>query len=103
MWYEALPSGPLLSSLDEGLMFQMAPPARVLGLNHKNTKKYIKNLFHNHLSQVHEIWYVALPSGPLPSLFKLKSQGSIWPFCLKHRNTQKNTRKSSSEPFASGT
>ena len=49
------------------------------GLGFKN-EIYFKNLLlQNSLAQVLEIWYVALPGGPLPSLFKPRSQGSIWP------------------------
>ena len=51
----------------------MAPPQRVLGSNHRN-----KNLPQNHLPQMLEIRYVALPSGPLPSLFKARSECSKW-------------------------
>ena len=37
----------------------------------KYIKKIFKNLLlQNHLAQMLEIWYVALPSGPLPNLFK---------------------------------
>ena len=37
-------------------------------------RKILKNLLlQNHLAQMLEIWYVALPSGPIPSLFKPQS------------------------------
>ena len=36
-------------------------------------------LLQNCLAQVLEIWYIALPGGPLPSLFKPRSQGTRWP------------------------
>ena len=36
-------------------------------------------LLQNCLAQVLEIWYVVLPGGPLPSLFKARSQGPRWP------------------------
>ena len=36
-------------------------------------------LLQNCFAQVLEIWYVALPGGPLPSLFKPRSQGPRWP------------------------
>ena len=36
-------------------------------------------LLQNHLAQMLEIRYVALPSGPLPILFKGRSQGPRWP------------------------
>ena len=40
----------------------------------------LKNLLlQNCLAQVLEIWYVALPGAPLPSLFKPRSQGPRWP------------------------
>ena len=46
---------------------KMASPQRVLGSNHTNRWKIFKNLlFKNHLPQMLEIRYVALPS----SLFK---------------------------------
>ena len=45
------------------------------------------------MAHMFEIWYVALPSGSLPSLFKSRSQGpsqdGLWPGApgLSHRNT----------------
>ena len=36
-------------------------------------------LLQNCLAQVLEIWYVTMPGGPLPSLFKPRSQGPRWP------------------------
>ena len=49
------------------------------GLGFKN-EIYFKNLLlQNCLAQVLEIWYVALPGGPLPSVFKPRSQGPRWP------------------------
>ena len=36
-------------------------------------------LLQNCLAQVLEFWYVALPGGPLPSLFKPRSQDPRWP------------------------
>ena len=43
-------------------------------------RKIFKNLLlPNHLAQVLEIWYVAWPSGHLPTLFKWWSQGLKWP------------------------
>ena len=42
----------------------MAPPQRVLGLNHRNRYKIFKSLLlQNHLPQMFEIWFVALPGG----------------------------------------
>ena len=35
----------------------------------------LQNLLQNCLAQVFEIWYVALPGGPLSSVFKPRSQG----------------------------
>ena len=45
------------------------------GLGFKN-EIYLKNLLQNCLAQVLEIWYVALPYGPLPStcMFKPRFQ-----------------------------
>ena len=44
----------------------MAPPQRVLGLNHRNRYKIFKSLLlQNHLPQMFEIWFVALPGGLL--------------------------------------
>ena len=40
---------------------------------------WFKNEIQNCLAQVLEIWYVALPGAPLPSLFKPRSQGPRWP------------------------
>ena len=59
---------------DEGALgHKMAPPARVLGLNYR---KIIQNLLlQNHLPQMLEIRYVALPSGPLLILYKSRSEG----------------------------
>ena len=44
----------------------------VLGSNHRNIlTKILKNLLlQSHLAQMPEIQYVALPSSPLPSLFR---------------------------------
>ena len=64
-----------------------------------------KNLLpQNHLAQILEIWYLALPSGPLPGLFSegLRVQTGPGVQGFKHRNTKKNNQKSSSsEPLAS--
>ena len=48
----------------------------VLGSKMKYTSK---SFLQNCLAQVLEIWYAALPGGPLPSLFKPRSQGPRWP------------------------
>ena len=59
----------------------MALPQRVLGSNHRNRWKIFKNfLLQNHLPQMLEIRFVALSSGPLPSLFKSRSNGPRWPY-----------------------
>ena len=59
----------------------MAPSQRVLGSNHRNTWKIFKHLFpQNHLPQMLEMRYVALSSGPLPSLLKSRSEGPTWPY-----------------------
>ena len=44
----------------------MAPPQRVLGSNHRKRWKILKKslLLQNHLPQMLEIRYVALPSSP---------------------------------------
>ena len=53
----------------------------VLGSNHRNIyKKILKNrLLQSHLAQMPEIQYVALPSSPLPSLFRWRSWDPTWP------------------------
>ena len=44
----------------------MALPQRVLGLNHRNRYEIFKSLLlKNHLPQMFEIWFVALPVGLL--------------------------------------
>ena len=43
----------------------MASPQRVLGLNQRNRYKIFKSLLQNHLPQMFEIWFVALPGGLL--------------------------------------
>ena len=59
----------------------MAPPQRVLGLNHRNRWKIFKNLLlQNHLPQMFEIRFVALPGGLLPSLVKPRFEGPKWPY-----------------------
>ena len=56
----------------------------VLGTNHRNMlvhvhRKVFKNLrLQNRLAQMLEILYGVLPSSPLPSLFKRRSQGPRW-------------------------
>ena len=57
----------------------MAPPKGVVGLKHRNTKKNIQKLFLLHLlTEILEIWYVALSCGPLLNLYKMVlSQGIL--------------------------
>ena len=56
------------------LWYKMAPLQGV-SLNHRNRWKIFKNLLlQNHLPQMFEIRYVALPGGLLPSLFKPRSR-----------------------------
>ena len=44
----------------------MAPPQGVLGLNYRNRRKIFKRLLlQNHLPQMFDIWFVALPGGLL--------------------------------------
>ena len=63
------------------LGYKMAPPQRVLGSNHRNRWKILKNLLlQNHLPKMLDIRYIALPSGALPSLFKPRSEGPKWPY-----------------------
>ena len=73
----------------------MALPTRVLGF----IEKLLKNLLlQNHLPQMLEIRYIALPSGPLPILFKSRSEGQTWPYTRSswvwsveiHRQYEKN-------------
>ena len=56
---------------------QIGPAAGGLGFK---KEIYLKNLLlQNCLAQGLEIWYIALPGGPLPSLFKPRFQGPRWP------------------------
>ena len=78
IWYVALPSGPLPSLFKWWPQGPKWPWAGGLGFE---TRKILKNLLlQNCLAQMLEIWYVALPSGPLPSLFKWWPQGPKWPW-----------------------
>ena len=46
-------------------------------------KKILKNLLlQSHLAQMPEIQYVALPSSPLPSLFRWSSWDPTWPHAV---------------------
>ena len=58
----------------------MALPKKVLGSNHRNRWKIFKNLLQYHLPEMLEIRYVALPSGPSPSLCKPRAKGPEWPY-----------------------
>ena len=40
-----------------------------------------------------DIWYLALPSGPLPSLFKLQPWGQKWPRPGGHMFYIENVKK----------
>ena len=62
-------------------------------------EKLLKNLLlQNHLPQMLEIRYIALPSGLLPVLFKSRSEGPKWPYARSswvwsveiHRQYEKN-------------
>ena len=56
---------------------QNGPAAGGLGFK---IEIYLKNLLlQNCLAQGLEIWYIALPDGPLPSLFKWWPWGPKWP------------------------
>ena len=63
------------------LGYKMASPQRALSSTHRNKWKILKNhLLQNYLPLMLEIMYVALPSGPILSLFKPRSEGSKWPY-----------------------
>ena len=68
---------------------------------HRNILKNL--LLQNHLAQMFEIWYVALPSAPIPSFSNEgpRVQDGLWPGVpsLSHRNTYKNIYKFSSSPL----
>ena len=58
----------------------MAPPQGHMlytGLYKENHEKIFMSL--NHKAYSLDIWYVASPSKPLPSLFKLCHRGPKWP------------------------
>ena len=86
---------------------KLAPPRGSLFLHNS----YIVNIFENLLlrkqkAQTFDILYVALPSGPLPRLFKLYPWGQNWPrpsgsLILHNSYIGKNLWKSSS-PKAKG-
>ena len=70
--YVALPSSPLSSlfrwrSWDPTWPHAVGAYVQTIEIH----RKIFKNLLlQNHLAQMLKIWYVALPSGPLPSFFK---------------------------------
>ena len=66
-------------------------------------RNILKNLLQNHLAPMLEIWYVALPSGPLPSSVEGPTvQDGQGVLVSNHRNSNKNIQKSSSsEPLGS--
>ena len=86
IWYVALPNGPLPSLFEWwpwGLKWPCGGGSWVQKWN------ILQNLLlQNCLAQVLEIWYLALPGGPLPSLFKPRFQDPRWP----------RQKSSSSEP-----
>ena len=55
------------------LGYKIAPPSRVKNSNNRNRWKYLKVFFFRTSD-------VALPSGPLPRLFKPRSEGPKWPY-----------------------
>ena len=58
---------------------KIVPRQGVLGSTIEMHRNILKNLLlHNYLALMLEICYVALPSGPLPILFKCRSQGPRW-------------------------
>ena len=60
----------------------MVPPQRVLGLNHRNRCKIFKSLLlQNHLPQMFEIWFVALPGG-LFLLYRSRSFFNLKPMSV---------------------
>ena len=83
IWFVALSSGPLpsLFKIYEGPRIQDGPGpegSQVQTIEmHRNISKNL--LLQNHLAQMLEIWYVALPSGPLLSSFKRRSEIPKWP------------------------
>ena len=77
IWYVALPSGLLPSLFKWCLWGPKWPCGGHLGFRNKIC---LKSLFlQNCLAQVLEIWYLSLSGGPLPSLFKPRSQDPRWP------------------------
>ena len=72
IWYVALPGGTLPSLFkprSQGPRWPRARGSKVQTIEMR--RNILKNLLlQNHLAQMFETWYVALPSGPLPSLFK---------------------------------
>ena len=63
----------------------------VLISNHWLSIDFSNFPLNNCLAQVLEIWYVEMPGGPLPRLFKCKSLDPTWPctrriLCSNHRN-----------------
>ena len=59
---------------------QNGPSAGDLGFKNEINLKNL--LLQSCLAQVLEIWYVVLPYGRLPSLFKPRSQGPILPIAM---------------------
>ena len=56
---------------------------RVLGLNHRNRWKiFLSLLLQNHLPQVFEIWFVALPGGLLCAMYRPRSFFNLKPMSV---------------------
>ena len=62
---------------NDGPGVRNGPAAGGFWVQKGNTLKNL--LLQNCLAQALEVWYVALPGGPLPSLFKPRFQGPRWP------------------------
>ena len=62
-----------------GVQYVSAPESP--RFDHRNRPNILKNLLLlNHLPQMFEISFVALPGGLLPSLFKPRFEGPKWPY-----------------------
>ena len=92
IWYVALPRALLPSCSNEDHRVQDGLWPGVLGSNHRNILKNL--LLQNHLAQMLEIGYVALPRALLPSCSNEdhRVQDGLWPGVLgsNHRNILKN-------------
>ena len=71
IWFVALLGGPLPSLFKQVPGSKVAPGQGSWVRTMEMHRNILKNLLRqNHLAQMFEIWYVALPSAPIPSLFK---------------------------------